>query len=131
MSPFMKGALGFLGCAGVCTVAYQIGKRVGRDEALDEVEREEKRYSKPAVVDQAPKQEAVIVEEEPIVVDATPQQPTAVERVREKKFHGLKNKIFGGAGVIKDLLGNPDGKKLVVTVEDGDVVARISQKEDK
>lgn len=131
MSPFMKGALGFLGCAGICTVAYQIGKRVGRDEALDEVEREEQRCSKTVVVDQTPKQEAVIVEADPIIVDAPPQQPTAVERVREKKLHGLKNKIFGGAGVIKDLFGNPDGKKLVVTVEDGDVVARISQKEDK
>lgn len=131
MSPFMKGALGFLGCAGICTVAYQIGKRVGRDEALDEVEREEQRCSKTVVVDQTPKQEAVIVEADPIIVDAPPQQPTAVERVREKKLHGLKNKIFGGAGVIKDLFSNPDGKKLVVTVEDGDVVARISQKEDK
>jgi len=130
MSPFVKGALGFLGCAGICTVAYQIGKRAGRDEALDEVEREEKRDSKQMVIKQVP-QEATIVEADPIVIDAPPQQPTAVERVREKKFHGLKSKIFGGAGVVKDLLGNPDGKKLIVTVEDGDVVARISQKEDK
>ena len=131
MSPFMKGALGFLGCAGICTVAYQIGKRVGRDEALDEVEREEQRCSKTIAVAQPQKQEVAIIEAEPVVVDTPPQQPTVVERVREKKLHGLKNKIFGGAGVIKDLLGNPDGKKLVVTVEDGDVVARISQKEDK
>ena len=130
MSPFVKGALGFLGCAGICTVAYQIGKRAGRDEALDEVEREEKRDAKQTAIKQLP-QEPIIVGADPIVADTSPQQPTAVERVREKKFHGLKSKIFGGAGVVKDLLGNPDGKKLVVTVEDGDVVARISQKEDK
>lgn len=132
MSPFMKGALGFLGCAGVCTVAYQIGKRVGREEALDDVEREERKCSKPEVIEPAKKSEAPPIqpdEEEPVVVDAP--QATAVERVREKKSHGLRSKIFGGAGVIKNLINNPDGKKLVVTVEDGDVVARISQKEDK
>lgn len=127
MSPFMKGALGFLACAGVCTAAYQIGKKAGREEALDEVEREEKRHSKS--VQQTVQQETNQTESDPEIVDTAPQ--TAVERVREKKFHGIRSKIFGGAGVVKDLLNNPDGKKLIVTVEDGDVVARISQKEDK
>ena len=36
MSPFMKGALGFLGCAVVCKVVYEIGKRKGKQEVIDE-----------------------------------------------------------------------------------------------
>ena len=131
MSPFTKGALGFLGCAGICTVAYQIGKRVGREEALDEVEKEETRYLKPTAAPPVSQPEVIITDPDPVIVDPPPKEPAVVERVREKKFHGLRNKIFGGAGVVKDLFNNPDGKKLVVTVEDGDVVARISQKEDK
>ena len=45
MSPFMKGALGFLGCAGIFGAAYAIGKRVGREETLKEVEMEEKQIA--------------------------------------------------------------------------------------
>ena len=137
MSPFLKGALGFIGCAGICTAAYQIGKFIGREETLKEVEQEERYISAtqqvvvrevPVVAPQPEQKDIVTVEssEETEVIPV--QQPqTAVERVR--KMHGFKNTIFGGTSVIKDLLKNPDGKKLVLTVEDGDVVARISQKE--
>ena len=135
MSPFMKGALGFLGCAGIFGAAYAIGKHVGREETLKEVEMEEKQIAAQQVesVASAPvsePQKTIVplneAAEASLAVQSAP-QPTPAEMVRKK--HGLKNKFFGGTtSVIKDLLGNPDGKKLVVTVEDGDVVARISQK---
>lgn len=122
MSPFMKGALGFLGCAGVCAVAYQIGKRVGREETVREIEQEEirQRANNATVYDisNEPGQEIIIPAEE---------QNTPIEKVR--KMHGLKNKIFGGTSAIKDLLKNPDGKQLTMTVENGDIIARISKKQ--
>lgn len=134
MSPFMKGALGFLGCAGIFGAAYAIGKHVGREETLKEVEMEEKQIaaqqSEPVVAPVSEPAKTIVplneAAEASLAVQSAP-QPTPAEMVRKK--HGLKNKFFGGTtSVIKDLLGNPDGKKLVVTVEDGDVVARISQK---
>lgn len=131
MSPFMKGVLGFIGCAGVCGAAYAIGKRVGREETLREVELEEKRIAaqkkpEPAPVVVIEKQESEPVQEEP--TEIIPVQPTPAENVR-KKHSGIKGKLFGGIGTIKDLLSSPEGKKLTMTVEDGDLVARISQKE--
>ena len=139
MSPFVKGALGFLGCAGICTVAYQIGKYVGREETLKDVEREEKVLA----AEQKVAESIVEQKEEPVekvdilpngaaeVTTVSPEeqpiQQTAVERVRKK--HGIKNKIFSGTSVIKDLLGSPDNKQITVTFEEGDVVARISQKQ--
>lgn len=134
MSPFMKGALGFLGCAGIFGAAYAIGKHVGREETLKEVEMEEKQIaaqqSEPSAAPVSEPAKTIVplneAAEASLAVQSAP-QPTPAEMVRKK--HGLKNKFFGGTtSVIKDLLGNPDGKKLVVTVEDGDVVARISQK---
>lgn len=116
MSPFMKGALGFLGCAAVCKVVYEIGKRKGKQEVIDDIERQvepeqEEHESKDAEENSEPRQ---------VVIDGK------VEKVR--RMHGIKNTLFGGGRVIKDLLKNPDGKQLTVTVEDGDVVARISSK---
>ena len=136
MSPFMKGAIGFLGCAAIVGTAYAVGKKVGREETLKEVEREERKIAESApkvitVVDDTPVQPKEIiqpVETQPEKVEDIPEQKeTAAERVRNKK-RGLRSKIFGGVNVVKDLLGDPDSKKLTVTVEDGDVVARLSQK---
>lgn len=139
LSPFVKGALGFVGCAGVCAIAYKIGKSVGREETLREVdivEREEKfaqaQVQQKMIIQEAPPVKSDIssasaiipIPETPEVI--VPDQSTA-EKIR--KMHGWRGTIFGGTSVIKDLLRNPDGKKLVLTVEDGDVVARISQKE--
>lgn len=130
MSPYLKGALGFLGCAGICTVAYKIGKSVGREETLKEVEQEErimaaeKKAAEPVVVVQTQQPEEQIEVAEQAVET---QLPTPVQNVRKR--HGFKNKIFGTTSVIKDLIGNPDGKQLTMTVEDGDIVARISQKQ--
>ena len=129
MSPFFKGALGFLGCAGICTVAYKIGKSVGREETLKEVEQEERIM---AAEKKASEQVTVIPAQQPVeqteieetVVESV--QPTPVQNVRKR--HGIKNKLFGTTGVIKDLIGNPEGKQMTVTMEDGDLVARISQK---
>lgn len=136
MSPFLKGALGFLGCAIVGTAIFKIGEAVGKEKALKAIEDEE-RYMEMAhaaaqAQKQAPKQTndapeveqdtEPVVEQQPIVVDP---KPSAVENVR--KMRGFKNTLFGGTSIIKDLLKNPDGKKLVVTVENGEVVARISQ----
>ena len=138
MSPFVKGALGFLGCAGICAAAYKIGKSVGHEEALKEVEMEEQRCMAaqtvvvrevPAAPQQTPVTTAIIPASEPQEIIPAEQPQTIVERVREKKMHGLRGTIFGGTSVIKDLMKNPDGKKLTLTVEDGDIVARISQKE--
>ena len=134
MSPFMKGAIGFLGCAGIVGTAYVIGKKVGREEALKEVEYEERKIaeSTPKVVvvndiPNPPKETETKKENEDIPVIQESQE-TAVDRVRNKK-HGIKGKFMGGVNLVKDLLGgNADGKKLVVTMEDGDVVARLSQK---
>ena len=132
MSPFVKGALGFIGCAGICAAAYKIGKSVGREEALKEVEQEE-RYIAASIPQRTVIQEVPA----PAVTTEQPAQasnveiipvPTPVERIREKKMHGIRG-IFGGTSAIKDLMKNPDGKKLTLTVEEGDIVARISQKE--
>ena len=130
MSPFMKGVLGFVGCAGVCGAAYAIGKHVGREETLKEVELEEKYIAIQSQPQPQPEpvksiQQPIVTEQESEVVE-TPKQ-TAVNQVR--KMHGFKNKLFGGASVIKDLLGNPDDKQLTMTVENGDIIARISQKQ--
>ena len=136
MSPFMKGALGFIGCAGLFGAAYAIGKKVGREETLKEVEQEEQKITAPApqpvVIKEVQVQKSpslvAVSNDEPVVVEELPvPQETAVERVRNKN-RGFKNKLFAGANAIKDLFGDPDGKKLIVTVEDGDVVARLSQK---
>ena len=135
MSPFMKGALGFLGCAGIFGAAYAIGKHVGREETLKEVEIEEKQMAvqpQPEVVPVEQPKEIVPLNEAAKEAMNAPQtivvqQPqTAAERVR--KMHGLKGKLFGGMSVVKDLLANPDEKMLTATVENGDVVVRISQK---
>lgn len=137
MSPFMKGALGFLGCAGIFGAAYAIGKKAGREETLKEVEQEERKMaeepSQPVVIREVPVPQSptILPVSEPAKIEVSEMLPavqeTAAERVRNKK-HGLRNKLFSGANVIKDLFGDPDGKKLIVTVEDGDVVARLSQK---
>ena len=135
MSPFMKGVLGFVGCAGICGAAYAIGKHAGREEALKEVEVEEQRMAvqkakeSVKVVEKQPDipKEPAVIEEEPKIENVIESQPTAAENVRKK--HGVRNKFFGGVNVIKDLLGgNTDGKQLTMTVENGDIVARISQK---
>lgn len=138
MSPFMKGVLGFVGCAGVCGAAYAIGKHVGREEALKDVEIEERRMAaqkpqkilvpkeitpveepKPEVQNEPEEKSVTVIEEQPVV--------TAAENVRKK--HGIKNKFFGGINIVKDLLGgNAEDKQLTMTVEDGDIIARISQK---
>lgn len=136
MGPFMKGVLGFVGCAGICGAAYAIGKHVGREETLKEVELEERRMAvqKPpepievAQKDIAPKQEDAENKMEEKNTNLIQPTVTAAENVRKK--HGIKNKIFGGIGVVKDLLGgNTEDKQLIMTVEDGDIVARISQKQ--
>lgn len=134
MSPFFKGVLGFIGCAGVCGAAYAIGKHAGREETLKEVELEERRMAAKKQSEQvqiAPKQEIVVQKEQEEKTDNTNVvQPvvTASENVRKK--HGIKNKLFGGINVVKDLLGgNTEDKQLTMTVEDGDIVARISQKQ--
>lgn len=124
MNSFLKGALGFIGCAGICAAAYQIGKSVGREDTLREIEQAEHPR-----VRRDPSKETEI-QPDVVVVDAAESEPVSsatVEKVR--KMHGLRNTIFGGTSVVKDLLRNPDGKKLVLTVEDGDIVARISQKQ--
>lgn len=136
MSPFLKGALGFLGCAGLAGAAYAIGKKIGREETLKEVEQEEKNiaesYSQPVVIKEIPVQQNQTIipmneNEEEVIQEEQAVQETAVERVRNKK-RGFKNNLFGGISAVKSLFGDPDGKKLVVTVEEGDVVARFSQK---
>ena len=125
MNSFLKGALGFIGCAGISAAAYQIGKSVGRENTLREIEQEERLISRHDMAPQEP-----IVQNDIVVVDPPVPEPVSqatVEKVR--KMHGWKSAIFGGTSAIKDLLKNPDNKKLVLTVENGDVVARISQKE--
>lgn len=116
MSPFMKGALGFLGCAAVCKVVYEIGKRKGKQEVIDDIERQTDQEQQ----EHENKESEESGETRQTVIDGK------VEKVR--RMHGIKNTLFGGGRVIKDLLKNPDGKQLTVTVEDGDVVARISSK---
>ena len=116
MSPFMKGALGFLGCAAVCKVVYEIGKRKGKQEVIDDIERQTEQEQE----DHENKDTEENSETRQVVIDGK------VEKVR--RMHGIKNTLFGGGRVIKDLLKNPDGKQLTVTVEDGDVVARISSR---
>lgn len=133
MSPFMKGVLGFVGCAGICGAAYAIGKHAGREETLKEVELEERRMAAKKQQTQVP----VVQQPDNVVatqiVQNEPEEKvepvvTAAENVRKK--HGIRNKLFGGVGVIKDLLGgNTEDKQLTMTVEDGDLVARISQKQ--
>lgn len=133
MSPFFKGVLGFFGCAAVTAVVYHIGKSVGREETLREIEAEERAMAVPVQAQVSATQEQTTDQQEnventaPVTVPAVVQpQQTPVEKVR--KMHGIKNKIFGGGGIIKDLLQNPDNKKVLITVEDGDIVARISPK---
>lgn len=116
MSPFMKGALGFLGCAAVCKVVYEIGKRKGKQEVINDIERQ----TEPEHEEHENKESEESGETRQTVIDGK------VEKVR--RMHGIKSTLFGGGRVIKDLLRNPDGKQLTVTVEDGDVVARISSK---
>lgn len=129
MSPFFKGVLGFLGCAAVSALVYHIGKNAGREETLREIEEEERAAAVPIPVQAVTVPETTDVQQDnventaPIIVQPA-NQPTPVEKVR--KMHGLKNKILGGGGIIKDLLQNPDNKKVVITVDDGDIVARIS-----
>ena len=117
MSPYMKGALGFLGCAAICKVVYELGKRKGKQEVIDDIERQTEQEQQE---DSESKETEVNNETRQVVVDGK------VEKVR--RMHGIKSTLFGGGRVIKDLLKNPDGKQLTVTVEDGDVVARISSK---
>lgn len=134
MSPFMKGVLGFFGCAAVTAVVYHIGKSVGREETLREIEAEEQMMAlqaqpiQPVIAQESDSQkaEANTTPYEIQPVQPATQQQTPVEKVR--KMHGLKNKILGGGGIIKDLLQNPDNKKVLITVEEGDIVARISPK---
>ena len=133
MSPFFKGVLGFFGCAAVTAVVYHIGKSVGREETLREIEAEERAMAVPVQAQVSATQEQTTDQQEnventaPVTVPAVVQpQQTPVEKVR--KMHGIQNKIFGGGGIIKDLLQNPDNKKVLITVEDGDIVARISPK---
>lgn len=129
MSPFFKGVLGFFGCAAVTAVVYHIGKSVGREETLREIEAEER-----AMTAQQPIQTTAASEQQDIQQEKTENaSPVAVQPVAQtspvekvRKMHGLKNKILGGGGIIKDLLQNPDNKKVVITVDDGDIVARIS-----
>lgn len=116
MSPFVKGALGFLGCAAVCKVVYELGKRQGKQEVIDDIERQAESDRE----DHETKEAEENGETRQVVIDGK------VEKVR--RMHGIKSTLFGGGRVIKDLLKNPDGKQLTVTVEDGDVVARISSK---
>ncbi len=132
LSPFFKGAIGFVGCASVCAIAYKIGKSVGREETLREVEQEERYIAavqqvQPAVANESSQQTIIPLNQESAAALTDHQPQTVAERVR--KMHGFRGAIFGGTSVIKDLLKNPDGKKLVMTVENGDIVARISQKE--
>lgn len=129
MSPFFKGVLGFFGCAAVTAVVYHIGKSVGREETLREIEAEER-----AMTAQQPIQTTAASEQQDIQQEKTENaSPVAVQPVAQtspvekvRKMHGLKNKILGGGGIIKDLLQNPDNKKVVITVDEGDIVARIS-----
>lgn len=134
MTPLMKGILGFVGCAGVCGAAYAIGKHVGREETLKEVELEELRMAVKKPVEPAKTEndtktdttESTEVKNE----QATSVQPIVTPSENVRKKHGIKNKLFGGVGMIKDILGgNTEDKKLTMTVEDGDIVARISQKQ--
>lgn len=135
MSPFMKGALGFLGCAGIVGAAYAIGKKVGREETLKEVEQEEKKIANsvpnsPIKKETTNREESASAEEQPVQenTEEPVSRETATERVRNKR-RGIKGKLFDGAAMVKDLLGgNADDKKLTVMIEDGDVVARLSQK---
>lgn len=134
MSPFMKGVLGFFGCAAVTAVVYHIGKNAGREETLREIEAEEQMMAlraqpmQPVITQESDSQktESNTTPYEIQTVQPAVQQQTPVEKVR--KMHGLKNKILGGGGIIKDLLQNPDNKKVLITVEEGDIVARISPK---
>lgn len=130
MSPFFKGVLGFFGCAAVTAVVYHIGKSVGREETLREIEAEERAMAAvPAPAQQViqePQNEQQENAENAAPVAVQPAQPTPVEKVR--KMHGFKNKILGSGGIIRDLLQNPDNKKVLITVEEGDIVARISPK---
>jgi len=129
MSPFFKGVLGFFGCAAVTAVVYHIGKSVGREETLREIEAEESAMTAQqpiqtiAVPEQQDTQQEKAENTSPVAAQPVA-QPSPVEKVR--KMHGLKNKILGGGGIIKDLLQNPDNKKVVITVDEGDIVARIS-----
>ena len=116
MSPFVKGALGFLGCAAICKVVYEFGRRQGKREVIDDIERQTEHEQE----DRETKEAEENSETRQVVIDGK------VEKVR--RMHGIKSTLFGGGRVIKDLLKNPDGKQLTVTVEDGDVVARISSK---
>lgn len=120
MNSYAKGAIGFLGCAALCGLVYEIGKRNGRNETLDELERQE----------YIPENTTRKEEPEETSGNQQEQQQTVIEGKVEKvrRMHGIKNTIFGSGSVIKDLLRNPDGKQLTVTVENGDVVARISKK---
>ena len=131
MSPFLKGVLGFFGCAAVTAVVYHIGKNAGREETLREIEAEERAMAiqQPiqtvTVPEQSNNQQENVENAAPVAIQPVVQQ-SPVEKVR--KMHGFKNKILGGGGIIKDLLQNPDNKKVLITVEEGDIVARISPK---
>lgn len=137
MSPFVKGVLGFFGCAVLTTAIYHVGKSRGREEALRDVEREERYLEavrkanakieeiKAKDILNTQREEEAIIPVEDVSSPPLVEPQSAVERVRKMK--GIKGTIFGGTSVIKELLRNPDGKKLVMTVENGEIVARISQ----
>lgn len=125
MSPFMKGALGFLGCAGICAIFYQIGKAAGREETLREVEIEERI----ATAERKAVKTELTDGNQVLGVVEVPQEsenPPVAEKVRKK--HAIKDKIFGGFRAAKDLLKNLGDKQLIVTVENEDILARITPK---
>ena len=140
MSPFMKGALGFIGCAGVCAAAYAIGKSVGREETLKEIdmaEREERIEQAKAMSQQVVQENQETVEQEIISVPENEEQevlpairPTTVEKLRRKR--SLKSSFLGSFGVIKDLFRHPDNTKITITSDNGEACIRISpNKEEK
>jgi len=125
MSPFMKGALGFFGCAGICAIVYQLGKAAGREETLREVEIEERIA---AAEKKAEKTEPTAGNQTVAIAEASQEieNPPVAEKVRKK--HAIKDKIFGGLRTAKDLLKNLGDKQLIVTVENEDILARITPK---
>ena len=138
MNAYMKGAIGFFGCAAVCTVSYQIGKHVGREEALREITYAELPVPSTAEIEKrihvtTTESENTQEEPTPVVNDS---QTTLVPVIPKKRsrfmdklraVREIKDAVVEGGSVIKDILRNPDGKKMTMAVENDEAVIRISE----
>jgi len=126
-NPYIAGAIGFLGTAAVCAVAYCLGKKAGREEAERECYYEyEEVPEQPQVVKKENGSDISTTEEPESVAEEKPVMRQIRKKPAKKSWF---NSVKSTTGAIHDLLKNPDGKKATVTVEDGEIVCRIAQRE--